>query len=709
MSNTIMLISTDINVGLTSVTLGVIHLIEKKGINLTFFKPINQLNVGNKDQINKMLYSHTNINIAESLNINYVKSLLAKNQKNILMEEIFTRYYESKKQSKIILIEGLVPNSNYPFVKSLNYDIAKTLGADIIFVVTLNNNKLEQLKEHIELTYAEYGGKENKNIIGVIINKFNSPVSKYGYVNNNLLEILNNSNKDTIIKINNKMLTDNISLPIFGCIPWNFDLITIRCIYIANHLNATIINKGALQTRCIKSIVFCTNTMSNIVKLFHSGSLIVTSSDRLDIIASVCLSAINGIKIGALLLTNSDKFNKSIHKLCNCAFKTNLPVLMVKTNIWQTSLNLQNFNLEIQIDDHDKIKKIQNYISSNINSKWIDSLKVNPECSKQLSPFAFRYKITELARKANKCIILPEGNEPRTIKAAAICAQKNIANCILLGDPNEIRRVASSQGVKLGSRISIIEPKLIYKNYIERLVELRKNKGITNIIAHEQLKNNIILGTMMLEKNEVDGLVSGAINTTANIIRPSLQLIKTSTGNSIVSSIFFMLLPDQVLVYGDCAINPNPTYEQLSEIAIQSADSAKNFGIEPRVAMISYSTGNSGIGSDVEKVRKATILAQEKRPNLIIDGPLQYDAAIMKDVAKYKAPNSPVAGRATVFIFPDLNTGNTTYKAVQRSANLVSIGPILQGMRKPVNDLSRGALIDDIIYTIAITAIQATK
>jgi phosphate acetyltransferase len=238
------------------------------------------------------------------------------------------------------------------------------------------------------------------------------------------------------------------------------------------------------------------------------------------------------------------------------------------------------------------------------------------------------------------------------------------------------------------------------------LLELRKNKGLTEVVAKQELKDNVVLATMMLQLGQVDGLVSGAVNTTANTIRPALQLIKTAEGSSLVSSVFFMLLPEQVLVYGDCAINPEPTAEQLSDIAIQSADSAIKFGIEPKVAMISYSTGSSGFGADVEKVAKATKLAQEKRPDLIIDGPQQYDAAIMENVAKKKAPNSPVAGKANVFIFPDLNTGNTTYKAVQRSADLVSIGPMLQGMRKPVNDLSRGALVDDIVYTIALTAIQ---
>jgi len=239
------------------------------------------------------------------------------------------------------------------------------------------------------------------------------------------------------------------------------------------------------------------------------------------------------------------------------------------------------------------------------------------------------------------------------------------------------------------------------------MVELRKSKGLTDVQAIAQLEDTVVLGTMMLAVGEVDGLVSGAIHTTASTVRPALQLIKTAPGSSIVSSVFFMLMPDQVLVYGDCAINPVPTAEQLAEIAKQSADSAIAFGIAPKIALISYSTGTSGTGQDVEKVRQATELAHEKYPELVLDGPLQYDAASVVDVGKQKAPNSPVAGQATVFVFPDLNTGNTTYKAVQRSANVVSIGPMLQGLRKPVNDLSRGALVDDIVFTIALTAIQA--
>ncbi|MFP3029061.1 MAG: phosphate acetyltransferase [Arsenophonus sp.] len=704
-----MLIPTDISVGLTSVSLGVVHSIEQKEISLAVFKPISQSSFGNKDQTTEVLLSNSGVQVTKPLKISYVESLLANDQKDILMEEIVASYHDNTQHAEVILIEGLMPTCQHPFAQSLNYDISKTLCADVIFVTALGNDTAEQLKKRIELARAEFGGKQNKNITGVIINKLNAPVNKHGSTCPDLSEMFYELTKPRIKKIDTKTLPNNSPLPILGCIPWNFDLIASRAIDIANHLNATILNEGALQTRRIKSVIFCASSISNIVKLFRPGTLLVTSSDRHDVIVATCLAAMNSIEIGALLLTDGYHIAKQIHNLCNRAFETGLPVLMVNTNTWQTSLSLQSFSLEVHPDDHERIKKIQNHVALHIDKKWINSLTADSERPKRLSPPAFRYELTKLARKANKRIVLPEGNEPRTVQAAAICAKRGIATCILLGDPDEIKQVAAAQGVELGAGIEIVAPKSIRENYVERLVQLRKNKGMTEIIARKQLKDNVVLGTIMLEKNEVDGLVSGAVHTTANTIRPALQLIKTIPSSSIISSIFFMLLPEQVLVYGDCAINPDPSAEELSEIAIQSADSAKAFGIEPRVAMISYSTGNSGAGSDVDKVREATSLVQAKRLDLLIDGPLQYDAAIMADVAKFKAPNSPVAGQATVFIFPDLNTGNTTYKAVQRSANLLSIGPMLQGIRKPVNDLSRGALVDDIVYTIAITAIQATK
>ncbi|EYU14075.1 phosphate acetyltransferase [Photorhabdus luminescens] len=710
MSRTIMLIPTSTSVGLTSVSLGVIRSMEQKGVSLSVFKPIAQSRCcGAQDQTTTIIRSHSSIKTAEPLDMAHVESLLTTNQKDVLMEKIVALYHENTKDAEVILIEGLVPTRKHSFAQSLNYEIAKTLNAEIVFVLALGNDSPEQLKERVELARAEFGGSKNQNITGVIINKLNAPVDDQGRTRPDLSEIFDESSKATTSNIDPNTLFKNSPLPILGCIPWSFDLIATRAIDMARHLNARIINEGAIKTRRVKSVTFCARSIPHMLEHFRPGSLLVTSADRPDVLVSACLAAMNGVEIGAILLTGGYAIDEPIKQLCERAFNTGLPVFMVDTNTWQTSLSLQSFSLEVPVDDHERIEKLQNYVAHHINKEWIDSLTANSERPHRLSPPAFRYQLTELARKAGKRIVLPEGDEPRTVKAASICADRGIAQCVLLGDPEEIRRVAAAQGVELGAGIEIVDPVAVRERYVPRLVELRKSKGMTEVVAREQLEDNVVLGTLMLEQGEVDGLVSGAVHTTANTIRPPLQLIKTAPGSSLVSSVFFMLLPEQVLVYGDCAINPDPTAEQLSEIAIQSADSAKAFGIEPRVAMISYSTGNSGAGSDVEKVREATRLAQEKRPDLIIDGPLQYDAAIMADVAKSKAPNSPVAGQATVFIFPDLNTGNTTYKAVQRSADLVSIGPMLQGMRKPVNDLSRGALVDDIVYTVALTAIQSAQ
>ncbi|MDU6441918.1 MAG: phosphate acetyltransferase, partial [Pantoea sp.] len=685
-----MLIPTGTSVGLTSVSLGVIRAMERKGVRLSVFKPIAQPRAGGDkpDQTTMIIRKNSSIPAADPLKMSRVESLLGANQQDVLMEEIIARYHENTKDAEVVLVEGLVPTRKHQFANALNYEIARTLNAEIVFVMALGNDSPAQLKERIELTQSSFGGSKNKNITGVIINKLNAPVDEQGRTRPDLSEIFDDSTKASVANIDPKQLFADSPLPVLGCVPWSFDLIATRAIDMCRHLNAEVINEGEIATRRVKSVTFCARSLPHMLEHFRPGSLLVTSADRPDVLVAACLAAMNGVEIGAILLTGGYEIDSRIAKLCERAFQTGLPVFMVKTNTWQTSLSLQSFNLEVPSDDTQRVEKVQEYVANYINADWIESLTATSERSRRLSPPAFRYQLTELARKAGKRIVLPEGDEPRTVKAAAICADRGIATCVLLGNPDEIQRVAAAQGVELGKGIEIVDPEVVRNNYVPRLVELRKNKGMTEVVAQEQLEDNVVLGTMMLESGEVDGLVSGAVHTTANTIRPPLQLIKTAPNSSLVSSVFFMLLPEQVLVYGDCAINPDPTAEQLAEIAIQSADSAHAFGIEPRVAMISYSTGTSGAGSDVEKVREATRIAQEKRPDLVIDGPLQYDAAIMEDVAKSKAPNSAVAGRATVFIFPDLNTGNTTYKAVQRSADLISIGPMLQGMRKPVNDLS---------------------
>ncbi len=711
MPRTIMLIPIGSSVGLTSISLGVLRAMEQKGLRVSFFKPIAQPRHGGNqpDLTTTIIEANNNMKIIEPLSMGHAEMLIRTDQNDVLMEEIIARNKKAAHHVDVTLIEGLVATSSHPFANQVNFEIAKTLDAEIVFVTTSGADNLAQLKERIEVAVSNFGGSKNSNISGVIINKHNAPIDEEGRTRPDLTDIFDDETPKKTSHVEVMEIFNSSPIRVLGCVPWNIGLIATRASDIAEHLNATIINEGEINTRRIKSVTFCARSIPNMVNHFRAGSLLVTSADRPDVIVAACLAAMNGVEIGAVLLTGGYSIPEQLIELCQRAFQTGLPIFTTKGNTWQTSLNLQNFNLEVPANDKERVEFINEHVSANIDVRWVESLSIGLNRERRLSPPAFRYKLTEMARIAAKRIVLPEGNEPRTVKAASICAERKIANCVLLGNPEEIHRIAAQQGITLGNGIDIIDPKNVREQYVSRLVELRKGKGITEVVAREQLKDTVVLATMMLEANEVDGLVSGAVHTTANTIRPPLQIIKTSPGASLVSSVFFMLLPDQVLVYGDCAINPDPNAEQLAEIAIQSADSAKAFGIEPRVAMISYSTGTSGQGADVDKVREATRIAKEKRPDLVIDGPLQYDAAIMENVAASKAPNSPVAGKATVFVFPDLNTGNTTYKAVQRSADLLSIGPMLQGMRKPVNDLSRGALVEDIVYTIALTAIQAKQ
>ncbi|MCG3743888.1 phosphate acetyltransferase [Vibrio cincinnatiensis] len=711
MSRTIMLVPISAGVGLTSVSMGLLRAMERKGVSVSFYKPISQpRSGGDQPDLTSSIISHnSDMKIGEPMPMSTAEALIGGEKMDVLLETVVERYNQIIVDSDVTLVEGLVPTRKHPFANQVNAEIAKTLGAEIVFVATPGTNNPTQLKERIEVACSNFGGTKNKNISGVVINKLNAPVDDAGRTRPDLSEIFDDADSAKQANLEVMQIFNSSPIRVLGCVPWNVDLIATRAIDMAKHLKAEVINEGDINTRRIKSITFCARSIPHMIEHFKPGSLLVTSADRPDVIVAAALAAMNGVEIGAVLLTGGYDMPNEIVNLCKPAFDTGLPIFKAQGNTWQTSLNLQSFSLEVPADDKERIEFVSEHVASHIDGPWIDTLTEGTQATRRLSPPAFRYQLTEFARRANKRIVLPEGDEPRTVKAAAICAERGIARCVLLGNPDEIKRVAALQGVELGAGVEIIDADAVRENYVARLVELRGAKGMTEVVAREKLEDSVFLGTMMLEADEVDGLVSGAVHTTANTIVPPFQIIKTAPNASIVSSVFFMLLPDQVLVYGDCAINPDPTAEQLAEIAIQSADSAAAFGIEPRVAMISYSTGTSGKGADVDKVREATRIAQEKRPDLIIDGPLQYDAAIMENVAASKAPNSPVAGKATVFVFPDLNTGNTTYKAVQRSADLVSIGPMLQGMRKPVNDLSRGALVDDIVYTIALTAIQADQ
>ncbi|WP_299255559.1 phosphate acetyltransferase [uncultured Cytophaga sp.] len=680
------------NAGLTSVSLGMVRAFERLGIKVGFAKPIADawpLN-DNKRSLH-FAESLFHIDIPKPISVGYVEKMIGTGQMNQLLEEIVTLLSITTDTYDITIIEGLAQDADRPILASLNDEIARNLRADVVLVVPVDKRSPSEIAEQIEIALQQYGGPDHTSFVGYVLTK------THGIEDAEQLHQQIASFSKTIAA--KKLL-------FIGAIPYEPTLMEARVSDIASQLECRVLSDANISTSRVKSYMVAARSVEFIANRLKPGVLVITPGDRDDILLATSLAVLKGIPIAGLLLTNDFEPRPTIHELCSPVLTHKIPVLLSPLTTYETSGLLDKMDNHIPMDDIERITKVVDHVADHLDGDIL-KIKLGQPSEKRMPPAAFRYQLIQSARIANKRIVLPEGEEPRTIKAAIICHEKGIAHCILLGNPERIQEVALAQGVTIPPDLQILDPDLIRQRYVMPMEEIRKGKGLTALQAEKQLEDKVVLGTMMIVQNEVDGLVSGAIHTTANTIRPALQLIKTAPGSTIVSSVFFMLMPDQVYVYGDCAVNPNPTSDQLADIAIQSADSAIAFGIDPRIAMISYSTGTSGIGEDVEKVKEATRMVKERRPDLIIDGPLQYDAATVMSVGMQKSPNSPVAGRANVFIFPDLNTGNTTYKAVQRSANVISVGPMLQGLKKPVNDLSRGALVDDIVYTIALTAIQA--
>lgn len=703
--------------GLTSVTIGLVRALDRVGVRVHFFKPISQPRADDPGPERSTAYIRRTMHLdpPAPIAMDHARARITEGNEDDLMEEVMGLYHQVAEDADVVVVEGLVPTEAEAYADQLNAAMARTLDAEVILVTALGRDTVDALDRRIEMAAQLFGGLNAPHVVGAIVNKINMPSEANIPVHAEKQEEIERrrereqtADQGTLIRETSAVF-QNENFHLLGCIPWQQKLVAPRTSDLADYLDAQILNNGEIERRRFTQIAICARTVPHMTAALRSGMLIITPGDREDVILASALATVNGVPLAGVLLTSGIEPDDQIMDLCEQALSKGLPLLLVDDDTYHTAAHVQQFNPEVPLDDVERIEWVMDSVARNIDAEWLKS-RVGTGRELRLSPPAFRYLLTSRARAANKRIVLPEGNEPRTIQAAVTCYERDIAHCVLVGDRDEITRVAAAVDIALPSEMEIIEPsEALRQKYVPPMLALRQHKGLTAPMAEAQLEDNVVLATMMLAQGEVDGLVSGAVHTTANTVRPALQLIKTSPDAKLVSSIFFMLLPEQVLVYGDCAINPNPNAEELADIALQSADSAAAFGITPRVAMISYSTGTSGAGSDVEKVREATEIAQEKRPDLLIDGPLQYDAAAIQSVADQKAPDSPVAGRATVFIFPDLNTGNTTYKAVQRSANVVSIGPMLQGLRKPVNDLSRGALVDDIVYTIALTAIQAVQ
>ena len=710
MAIAILVVPTEPRVGLTTVALGLVHALDRKGIPVGFCKPIGQPHATDTgpERSTRLARAVTSLNPPEPMSAAEAENLLGHDRENILLEEVIARYERAAQKASVVVVEGLVDTEERSYGTHLNAKMAQSLDARIIIVAAPGRDNPRQVAELVEVVAQAYGGIRHERMIGCIVNLLDAPVDPTGHIRFDFSRAEDIPDQGHAAELQAECARRwPETFKLLGCIPWQRDLIAPRVQDIRHMIGAQVLNEGQLERR-VTHVALGARTLTNSCQDLRAGAMVIMPGDRDDLLLATCMAAIGGTHVAAVLLTGGIKPDPRVWKLCDPALATGLPVLTIPYSSMQSVLYLPYINLEIPLDDHDRMQRAVETVASHITLEWQEPLLTAIE-ERRLSPPAFRHMLVERAHRANKRIILPEGNEPRTIEAAIICHQRNIARCVLMGDAGRMHRLSARRGMTIPPGIEIIDPTQVDPRYIDAMVKLRQDKELSPGLAEEQLHDPVVLGTMMLQLGEVDGLVSGAVHTTANTIRPALQLIKTAPGVKLVSSIFFMCLPEQVLVYGDCAINIDPNADELADIAIQSAESAQAFGITPRVAMLSYSTGTSGTGSNVEKVKEATRIARERRPDLLIDGPLQYDAAAIKAVAQSKAPDSQVAGRATVFIFPDLNAGNTTYKAVQRSADVISIGPMLQGLGKPVNDLSRGALVEDIVFTIALTAIQAEQ
>jgi phosphate acetyltransferase len=676
--------------GLTSMALGLVRALQLAGVKVGFLKPIVQPEaiVGDTDLASHFARTLCGTPTPEPIAFDHAAEMVRAGRLSDLMEEVVALAETVRAAHDVVIVEGLIPDADFQIATRLNIEIIRSLGADLVPVMIGHARDPAKLAAKTAAAIEQYGDDGRRPIAGVMVNHCTA------------------AHAETLASARLLKLESGAEVPIIAAVPTAAKLSAPRILDIADALGLEVFHRGDIATARAQAHLVAARSCEKLIGHLRPDTLVVTPGDRSDAILATALVAQRGMPLAGLLFTCGSRPAPEVEALLRLPPLDRLPQLGTPDDTFTTATRLANLSSHVGRDDAVRMERVISFVAEKIVVEPLLS-RLHVPVEALMPPPVFRHRLVAAARAAGRRIVLPEGDEPRTIRAAAICAEKGIARCVLLGKPETVRAVAADHGIDLPEGVEILDPETTRSAYVAPMVERRKSKGLTAVQAEKGLEDTVVLGTMMLAEGHVDGLVSGAVHTTANTVRPALQLIKTAPGSSIVSSVFFMLMPDQVLVYGDCAINPNPNAEELAEIAIQSADSAAAFGIEPRVAMISYSTGSSGAGEDVEKVREATRLVKERRPDLAVDGPIQYDAASVESVGRQKAPGSPVAGHANVFIFPDLNTGNTTYKAVQRSANVVSVGPMLQGLRKPVNDLSRGALVDDIVYTIALTAIQA--
>lgn len=680
--------------GKSLIVLGIMNILLRNLKQVGIFRPIVNITHG-KDPHIELIKQHYKLPFEHEelygLTDEDAFDLIERDEMDTLFTIILDKYKKLESKCDFVLIEGTdFTGSLQSFEFDFNAIIANNLGAPILTVINGNAKTVDEVKKTIQVN-KKILSSEKCTYLGVIVNR------------------VNQDDKTKVEKIIKKAHSEN---EITFVIP-ELELLqklTIR--QIANSLKANkIYGDDVVLDYDVSEYHIGAMSIEHVLEHTKAGALVITPGDRPDVIISLFMTYIseNFPKIAGILLTGGFKPSPVIMSLLHGIKKLPIAVLEVEEDTYTTALKVNKIRTVLKADNERKMAAALGLFETHVDDKKLtDLISLTP--SNVLTPIMFEYELFERARSNQKHIVLPEGTDDRILRATEILIKRKAVDITLLGNEVEIFKKAETLQLKLEG-VNIIDPydNDLINDYAATYFHLRKEKGITKSAAAELMLDVSYLGTMMVHKGHADGMVSGAAHTTQHTIRPAFEFIRTKPGFSIISSSFLMCFEDRVLVYADCAVNPNPNSEQLADIAISSAETALMFGIEPRIAMLSYSTGKSGKGADVEKVRLATEIAQKRRPDLMIEGPIQYDAAIDATVARQKMPESKVAGRATIFIFPDLNTGNNTYKAVQRSANAVAVGPISQGLNKPINDLSRGCLVKDIVNTVLITAIQAQE
>ncbi|MGZ3756267.1 MAG: phosphate acetyltransferase [Mucilaginibacter sp.] len=693
MIKTVFIASTEPYSGKSIISIGLINMILGKAQKIGFFKPIiNQNAFESRDNHIDTILTHFDLSIAyEDTNAftwpEAMRHMETESQGEVI-DTIIRKFKYLEDKYDFTVVEGTdYLGEGTAFEFEINVQIAKNLRAPVIVVVSGENKTTAQVVNGAITAIHNFEAREIQ-VLAIVANKV-KPESV-----------------DDVKALLGKQLSPDTLIAV---IPGDKSLQNPSMKEVYENLNGKLLFGHDHLSNQVDNFVTGAMQVPNFLNYLKDNVLIVTPGDRGDII--ICALQANMStsypKVAGIVLTAGYEPEEPIIKLIEGSQGV-MPIIAVNTGTFETSNIIGSIRSKISADNPKKIQLAIDTFNKYINLPELDKRIITLKPS-GITPRMFQYQITSWAKSNKKHIVLPEGSDERILKAAARLISQEIVTLTLLGDAEQISGIVKRLSINLDlSKVKIVNPATDehYDDYVNTLYELRKNKNVNLEMARDMMTDVSYFGTMMVYKGHADGMVSGAVHTTQHTIRPALQFLKTKPGISVVSSVFFMCLADRVSVFGDCAVNPNPTAEQLAEIAISSAESSKRFGIEPRVAMLSYSSGTSGEGEDVEKVRRATEIVKLKYPELKIEGPIQYDAAVDPVIGNSKMPGSEVAGRASVLIFPDLNTGNNTYKAVQRETGALAIGPMLQGLNKPVNDLSRGCTVDDVFNTVIITAIQ---